>query len=76
MPLAIALRLVLLPSPLLLAFSTTDRRLTCLFDHLLVVFKTSPDLIIQCSDKLAVWLRHRGTPGQLRLHEGLLLHFQ
>ena len=41
-PLAIALRLVL------------DRRLTCLFDHLLAVFKTLPGLTIQHSDELAV----------------------
>src|SRR5271156_234481 len=63
-PLAIALRLVL------------DRRLTCLFDHLLAVFKTLPGLTIQHSDELAVWLRHRGNPRQLRLHEDLPLHFQ
>jgi hypothetical protein len=76
MPLAIALRLVLLPPPLLIVFPTTDRPLTSLFDHLLIVFKTLPGLIIQHSGELAVWLRHRGNLGQLRLHEDLLLHFQ
>jgi hypothetical protein len=75
MPFAIALHLVLLPSPPLLAFPTTDRRLTCLFDHLLTALEALPGLIIQHSDELAAWLRHSGNPEQLGLHEDLFLHF-
>ena len=63
MPLAIALRLALLPPPPLLTFPTTNRRLASLFDHLLTVFKAVHGLTNQHGDKTGSSFVIGGNPG-------------